>query len=541
MTTAAVLLLVSDPRRVERDLPGILPGRRIRAIHREEFAGLGCIALLSRLRRLGAEEFVVLSDRIDLHQRAIRLQALGALAPSRTSRMIDLSGREVPLSPWRFLSRDLPVFVAGLAAGAFSLIRTWGRVHALRRARRHDPRPAMTREVCYLRTELWSGVPAGGSVAHTAGVAAGFTEAGADLFFIATSRPSLIDERRHAVHLVPPRPLYNIGPEIASFAQSFRFESAAGRILERHPAGLVYQRFDAGNHAGVILSRRYGVPLVLEYNGSEVWIGDHWNRPAWWRSIAVGLEEVNLRHADLIVVVSGVLRDALVGRGVEPERIHVQPNGVDPALYSPEVDGAVVRSRLGLEGRTVVGFVGTFGAWHGAKRLARAAVRVIRSRPETRFLFVGDGPDRAEAEGILEREGVGGSVVFTGMVPQAAGPEHLAAMDIVAAPHVRNPDGSRFFGSPTKLFEYMAMGRGIVASDLDQIGETLEHDRTAILVPPDDEEALCPAILRLVDDPGLRARLGAAARRRAVERHGWDGHVRGLIDAMRKGGLVQWS
>ncbi|MBI4169314.1 MAG: glycosyltransferase family 4 protein [Acidobacteria bacterium] len=541
MTTAAVLMLVRDPRGAERALPGLLPGRSLLPIRREEVAGLRPLALLSYLRSLRAEEFIVLTDEIERHERLIRLQALGALAPAPRSLLLDLRGRLLPLSPGRFLARDLPLYLLGVAASASVLLRTAARVRRLRRLARHAPRPAGGRRVCYFRSDLWGGVRAGGSVAHTAGVAAGFRAAGADLFFISTYPPALVDPARHAVHLVPPDGLYNVGREVPYFAHSLRFERSAARVLAERPADLIYQRFDAGNHAGVVLSRRLGVPLVLEYNGSEVWIADHWDRSFRWRSLFVGLEEVNLRHADLIVVVSEALRETLLSRGVEPERIVVQPNGVDPERYRPDLDGGAVRRKFGVEGRTVVGFIGIFGAWHGAPVLARAAVRVLAGRPEVRFLFVGDGVQRREAEAILQSAGCARGAAFAGVVPQEEGPAHLAAMDVLVAPHVRNPDGTPFFGSPTKLFEYMAMGRGIVASRLGQIGDVLEDGRTSLLVPPGDAETLARAIIRLVDDVPLRDRLGAAARRRALERHTWETGVRRLIDRLLVGGLVRWS
>jgi glycosyltransferase involved in cell wall biosynthesis len=87
------------------------------------------------------------------------------------------------------------------------------------------------------------------------------------------------------------------------------------------------------------------------------------------------------------------------------------------------------------------------------------------------------------------------------------------------------PDGSRFFGSPTKLFEYMAMGKGIVASRLDQLAEVLEHGRTAWLVTPGDPQELAAGILSLALNPAKRDALGAAARQAAVERHSWSRNV----------------
>ncbi len=539
--SAAVLLLVQDPEGAERSLPDILPGRVLHPIRREEVRHLTPLKLLSRLRSLAVDEVVLLTDDLDTHERLWRLQALGAVPTAPRRYLLDLSGRRLLLSAARFLGRDLPALGAGLLAGGAVLLRARGRLRRLLAEARHTPRPAGGRRIAYIRSDLSARPIAGGSVSHTAGVASGFRAMGVDLFFISTTDLRMIDPARQPVHRVAPERFYNLCREVHGLAHSLRFEREAANILARHPAELLYQRFDPANWAGVALSRALAVPLVLEFNGSEVWAYEHWGRPLRWRSLFVGVEEVNLRHADLIVVVSEVLRESLLARGIEADRIVVLPNGVDPGVYRPDLPAGPTRRRLGLDGRTVVGFIGTFGRWHGGKVLARAALRVVRERPDVRFLFVGDGVERPEAEAILAEAAMREAAVFTGLVPQEEGPVHLAAMDVLVAPHVPNPDGSRFFGSPTKLFEYMAMGRGIVASRLEQIGQVLEHERTALLIPPGDERALAKAILRLVDDPDLRARLGASARRRVLERHTWEENVRRLLDRLRDRGLVRWS
>jgi len=536
--SAAVLLLVRDPDAALRELPRLLPGRALRPLRRDELRG-SPLRLMRRLGALGVDEIVMLTDDLDAHERLWRLQALGAMPMARRRYLLDLRGRRLVLSAALFLFRDLPALLAGICGSGLVLLRTRRSLDRLLGLVRHRPLPATGKRVVFLRSDLWAGVPAGGSVAHTAGVADGFVRRGAELSFIATSTPPLVDTARTPVRLVPPSRLYNLFHEIPYFAHNLRFERAARAALDGSRPDLIYQRFDPSSHAGVLLARRFGVPLVLEFNGSEVWIADHWDRPFRWRRLFVDTERVNLAHADLVVVVSDVLKDELLARGLEPERVLVAPNGVDPDRYRPEVDGTAVRRSHGLEGRTVIGFVGTFGMWHGAPVLARAARRVLAQRPATRFLFVGDGRDRAECESILggEREGA----VFTGLVPQGQGPAHLAAMDILAAPHVANPDGTRFFGSPTKLFEYMAMGRPIVASRLEQIGQVLDDGRTALLVPPGDEGALAGALVRLIDDAALSARLGAAARARALERHTWEANVRAVTGRLAERGLLRWS
>ena len=189
-----------------------------------------------------------------------------------------------------------------------------------------------------------------------------------------------------------------------------------------------------------------------------------------------------------------------------------------------------------MTGRTVIGFVGTFKPWHGASVLARAFVRLMTERPDhresVRLLLIGGGPGLAEVRDVLGRAGLEPLVAFAGLVPQEEGAAHMAACDILVSPHVPNPDGSRFFGSPTKLFEYMAMGKAILASDLEQIGDVLRHGRTAWLVPPGDVESLAAGLSRLVSDPALRRAMGEAARRDALAHHTWHAHVTRTLQAL---------
>src|SRR6202035_1370105 len=110
-----------------------------------------------------------------------------------------------------------------------------------------------------------------------------------------------------------------------------------------------------------VLSRLLGLPLVLEYNSSELWKGRYWGGLHLVRPAAL-VERINLHAADRVVVVSRVLRDQLLAQGVPGKKILVSPNAVDPVQFRPDVDGTRVRRRLGLEQDVVVvGFSGTFG------------------------------------------------------------------------------------------------------------------------------------------------------------------------------------
>ena len=410
-------------------------------------------------------------------------------------------------------------------------------VAAIASVDRAGSRPTLDRSASplFLRTDLSFGVRAGGSVGHIAGVVNELGEVLGSPIVLTTADVPTLRSDIEVHHVSAPEAFWNF-QELPTFVLNEVFHTEAFRVLNGRRVSLVYQRYSLNNYAGLRIARRLGVPFVLEYNGSEIWMGRHWGRPLKYEALASRTELLNVNAAHLVVVVSRTMRDELVRRGASSDRILVNPNAADPDRYNPKVDGAAVTAHYGLAGKTVIGFIATFQPWHGAEVLAEAFVHLLRQRrayrDSVRLLMIGAGPRLASAKHIVAGAGLSDLVEFTGLVPQEQGPQYLAACDIVAAPHVPNPDGSPFFGSPTKLFEYMAMGKPIIASNLDQIGEVLRHGETAWMVPPADAHALATGLMRLVEDPTLRQALGEAARRDMVAHHTWRAHVRRTVDAL---------
>lgn len=387
--------------------------------------------------------------------------------------------------------------------------------------------------VAYLRTDLVFGLEAGGSVGHIAGVVNNLTALNHRPLMVTPSPVPTVDPVVD-VAVIEPDGRYADFPTLSRHYYNLTVLARVHALLETRPPSWLYHRYAMGSFSAAALADHFQVPLVLEYNGSELWIERHWGGGRNENRFDVRVEDLMLHAAEVLVVVSEPLRDELVERGVEAERILVNPNGVDVERYRPDLDPQPVRHRLGLDGRTVIGFIGTFGAWHGAEVLAQAFVRLRHEEPElasrAHLLMIGDGVKMAEVKRTLEDGDVEGWYTLTGTVPQEEGPSYLAACDILASPHVPNPDGSRFFGSPTKLFEYLAMGTPIVASDLDQIGAVLSHGETAWLVQPGSVDSLVAGLRTLLEQPELRRRLGEAARRVAVERHTWRRHTERIVE-----------
>jgi glycosyltransferase involved in cell wall biosynthesis len=467
----------------------------------------------------------------DLGQPRLRLTSFVlALARADTRWRLDLHGNVETWGLGSHLASNAVPIARHVVACVLALVLAEPLLRAIQasmRPRRVAPR--RPNRVLYLRSQLWLGLEGGGSVAHTAGVIGGLEQAGVDVHVVSSdSLPGVYAPTR-----VQPPDIWFDGwlRELEDLAYNLAFFAAAWKAARALRPDAIYQRHTAFNCAGAVLSRIMSVPLVLEFNSSELWKGRYWGGLRLTRSAHL-VERINLRAADRVIVVSDVLRDDLIAAGVAAQKTVVNPNGVDPTRFRPDAGGTQVRERLRLTSALIVGFSGTFGAWHGIPTLARALPMVIAARPHVRWLLIGNGPLRSLVDDAIRDHGLDERVIRVGMVPHAEMPAHLAACDVLVSPHGRQADGREFFGSPTKLYEYMAVGRPIVASAVGQISDVLLDGSSALLVPPDDADALAHAIVRLVDDACLRRRLGAAARCAAEERHTWRQNAERVLSSL---------
>jgi len=303
------------------------------------------------------------------------------------------------------------------------------------------------------------------------------------------------------------------------------------RLARRLGPSFVYQRHTSFLLAGTRVARACGVPLILEWNASAVWTRMRWEPHLPIERIltplAVSWERQAAKAADLVVAVSESAAQMALRMGAPAERVLIVPNGVDVEKVRPAPEG---EGRRQFDG-PVLGWVGSFGPWHGAEVLVRALSLLPG---EIRLVMVGDGARRAACQSLARSLGVEDRILWVGAVPHGTALDYLRSCDILVSPHVPLPD-TPFFGSPTKLFEYMALGKPIVASRLEQLGEILEDGRTARLVQPGDAEALRDGILDVLRTPDRGRRLGQEARWRAEHRHTWGHRAAAILDRLETG------
>jgi len=290
----------------------------------------------------------------------------------------------------------------------------------------------------------------------------------------------------------------------AFYVQLLSFLLAALAYLAWKKPQIVYTReVQLPLLAGVIL-RRLGLLLLAELH----------NCPQSQAGRLV--HNLAFRSLDGLVVISQGLADAFAQADLVPPRLLVAPDGVSERFFKARGRQADIRRRLGLPLRKPVILYagGLYWAWKGVGTLIEAQ----RFLGEKAWLvIVGGSPRREDIDALIKKARRLGlkQITLTGFQPPAKVPDYLRAADILVLPNSAKTEISRSYTSPLKLFEYLAAGRPVVASDLPSLREVLVHGQNGFLVPPDDPLKLAAALSALLDSPGRRKSLARKGRRTA--------------------------
>lgn len=252
--------------------------------------------------------------------------------------------------------------------------------------------------------------------------------------------------------------------------------------------------------AALRAGRRLGLPVVYECR-------------AFWEDAAVdhgtsredglryrltrALESYVFRRADAVTTICEGLRAEIVSRGIPAEKVTVIPNAVDTESFT---FGAAARSdlqqQLGLTGKTVLGFIGSFYAYEGLPLLLHAMPELIRHHPDLKLLLVGGGPQENLLQKLIQEHHLTDFVVTTGRVPHQTVQDYYNLVDIFVYP--RLPMRLTDLVTPLKPLEAMAQGRLVVASDVGGHQELIRHGETGMLFAAGRADSLVRAVDELL-------------------------------------------
>ncbi|HEX68653.1 MAG TPA: glycosyltransferase family 1 protein [bacterium] len=309
------------------------------------------------------------------------------------------------------------------------------------------------------------------------------------------------EEKRDNVWFFPPIRKKWLGKDFSRILTQLKILPFLIKNVSLFKPSLIYERYDFYSFAGVIVARLFHIPHFLEINAPLRW-GPR--RRFDFPSLVLLAEKIIFSLTSCLILTTGNLKVYLSPS--HREKAEVIPDGADEELFHPCPPDTELREKLKIkDGEKVVGFVGSLSPRQGLEML----LDVLPD--DCTLLVVGEGRERKK----LEEKSKGKKVIFTGPVSHREIPRYISIMDLCILPDMS------IYSSPVKLFEYMAMGKAILAPRKGQIKDFFEKSGELFLFTPRDKEEMETSIRKLLKDDSLRSKLGSEARQRFLREFTW--------------------
>lgn len=270
-------------------------------------------------------------------------------------------------------------------------------------------------------------------------------------------------------------------------------------ILKEENVALIHTHSIGSNLYGRLVKTFLKVPVVTTVHADTLSTLKGIFRKDIIGSILYRIDISMSRYSDRIITVSNALKEKLIERGINKEKISVVYNGIEKCNEEKELDTLSIKERFGITNEKVVGIVGRLSAVKNHVLFLRSAKILLDKGIKAKFLVVGDGPLKKDMERLAEELGIKENVIFTGWYNKIH--QLYKIMDIFVL-------SSHMEGMPVTLLEAMANSIPVVATRVGGIPEIVEDGKTGFLVPPDDPDSLSRAIYSLLDDPLKRREMG---------------------------------
>ncbi len=353
-----------------------------------------------------------------------------------------------------------------------------------------------------------------------------------------------MSRRSHTIRIVAPRPAqgHQLAQEFATLSfrpvpvwrvaglRPFSFLIASWRALREELAAWrpdVLLWFDSpGQMAPLLALSGHACASVLFVNGlPEEEVHGVWRLPFMRWVLRTALKTAAHRVQGVVSICREIVTQMQDMWNVPPDHCHVIRNGVDEDRFHPQSHEAA-RNVLGLPSEGFyIGFVGGFFPWHGLETLIEAVPCVHAKVPSARFVLVGDGHTKQALEQLVEQQGLTDVVRFVGRADWAQVPAWIAACDVCVVLHRQTRS---YPGDSMKLWEYLSCGRPVITTAGPGYGETVEAIGCGLAAEPDNARDVARQLIRLLEDPDERIKMGDRGRMAVIQSHTWDARAREL-------------
>ena len=296
-------------------------------------------------------------------------------------------------------------------------------------------------------------------------------------------------------------------------------------IINNEKPDFIFERITAFHDSGLRAAKQAGIPFVIEIHETHNSLAYkdemffNWYRKYLWIKVA--------READLVIVVSSMLRNYLVGESVNQDKIIVLPNAVDLDLFVVNNKRDDIRKQFNIYDDVVLGFVGCMHAYHGLELLPNLCRLLLDRNNNIKVLLVGSfdrwpGGEAAYRE-LLRAQRVEEKFILVGGVTINEVPGYIEALDIGLMPN------SNEYGSPIKIFEYGSLGKPVVAARYSPIEDIIYHEINGLLFAPLSVDGMADQVEALIEDNELASRLGKQLKDDVVNNHTWEKNAASIL------------
>jgi len=277
---------------------------------------------------------------------------------------------------------------------------------------------------------------------------------------------------------------------------------------------------------GCKLGKIFKIPCITEVNGLTT---DEQKMTGMLRRIIIKFESKTFSLTNKIVVVTSKLKETLQSDyGVPENKIVVVENGANTELFKPMNPEKIMKELNLEENYNYVGFSGSFKQWHGLDNLVRSAPLILKEVENTKFLLVGDGPMKEQIIQMVNDLNLTDKFIFINRVPYEEVPKYANAFDVCVILKKRDIPGS-----PLKLWEYMACGKPVIATNTQDF-RVLEEYNAGIVVDSEKTEEVADAIITLLKNKELREEMGKNGRKYVVGNRSWESVAREVEKVMKE-------
>lgn len=287
---------------------------------------------------------------------------------------------------------------------------------------------------------------------------------------------------------------------------------------------LIYERYAFFAWTGMIFAGHFDIPFLLEVNFTT-YTPIIRKRSKVLLHFARYIEKKVFKKADAIFVVSSFLKNQLTDMGVSENRIYFTPNAVDEKVFSIDNDTSAIKDKYNLKEKIVIGYVGGFYYWHGLDLLLSAIKIIERKRNNLFLLLIGEGPEKERLKELYKEIELTSELNFPGMIEYEKLPYYIKAMDICVLPDFND------YGSPVKIFEYMAMGKPVVAPRLGPLEDVINDGENGLLFEQGNTDKLAGCIEKILSDSILYSKISNNAKSTIMRQHLWKHNVEKILKA----------